>query len=1768
MRNTGRTATALATCVATILGLAAIPFAIQGQTTKTASPPGPGAPKSAPSGDPTPGQAGGDPVPPRGPRRLTPLEQVWYSGSGNQHYLLDFSGSQAKVTAGPPIGQSAGFEGTASITNPETGKLLLYSDGVTLFNGQTHRPLDNGDGLRADPSAGEAVLIAPAPGANRNLFYVFTNSITQVSYSIADLAAGPNGQVTEKNKPLASNTGEAVGIVPHANGKAFWLLVYNTAANVDAYLVDGSSGVTAKPVSSPTGLTGQVFRGSIIHSPDHNTLALGVVGHGIATAKVDRAAGKLSDVQIRVKGPDVGYSSAFSPDGTKLYYARGREGYWGNPYQLDLTTGRETRLSSTAGLGGPKLGPDGKIYWTGYRAGALGVVQKPDGAGTDANFQEAAIALNGGRGAYNLPKQTTSFTEFIPETVVAKAVEQPAEKATVKVAEEPAPKPAEKVAEKPAEKVAEKPAEKVAEKLVAAPTAARGEGPEHHQVTVGAGRVAANVDFGNVEDAAAKEPPGEIAGDMWHDQNGNGRRDPGEPALAGLLIYVDFNNNGNLDEGELSTVTDKDGHYWIGNLRPGAYAIRQVLTGGYVPPKPAPDLPVPSVPTPPRPAPLALPDRGPQTPLEQVWYSGTGTQRYLLYFSGPSLTVIRIPVGQSQTPAVASASVTDPGTGRLLLYSDGVTLFNGQTHRPLDNGDGLRADPSAGEAVLIAPAPGANRNLFYVFTNSITQVSYSIADLAAGPNGQVTEKNKPLASNTGEAVGIVPHANGKAFWLLVYNTAANVDAYLVDGSSGVTAKPVSSPTGLGRGEVTGASIIHSPDYDTLALGLVRFGIAMAKIDRTTGRITVTGLPVRGPDVGHSSAFSPDGTKLYYARGPWGIGRPYQLDLSTGRETELSSTSGFGGVKLAPNGLVYWTTWYGVALSVIQNPNAAGQGANLQVGAVNLNGSRGSTNLPAQATSYLEYVPPKPPVVPVVTPGNEFHYLVTVTPGGTTSGINFGNTKDPDYGRPPAEITGVKWHDRNGNGRRDPDEPGLPGFTIFVDLNNNAKPDEGEPATVTDSQGRYYITVKPGTYVVRELPIEGYVQTYPASSPIDTTSAAASLPGRSPGTSSPAPPAPGAGEAQAKTEQPKAKPAGNPDEELPVKPIRVVAPVEFRPLPTPGEQPKAKPAEPPKAEPPKAKAEEPQTKPAGGAEVAMAKPAVPSPAVAGVSEWSRRQDARATEVRNYLRDQAVGYEWFGRFANGTSPNIPVLNGAGIPFLLVRLLPDLDPETFGPPEERFVRFGFFDDPADPQPLPIGLGWLTEDRTPTKLEVVTLTCAACHVGRVRTAEGKYQVVVGAPNTQIDVRRWRAAIERFVGKNLNDEALIDRTTQRFLDLVASKPEGYFYGGKAPEVEKAQRGLVAKLGKDVVKAVFTTFAGRVKVGNAAVAKQLRTSYNKPNHPPLAQYGSPGQSDGNGDMIPRLLLSEELSDAKPEEVPGRVARYLDKEYPALPIGNATAVDILSTFSQATHLLGQIDNSVKLPFYRNVAAVLAITGDPRTANVRTADISAKFTAHLPPAAYPFPVDLARAERGAKIFQEHCAACHKPLNPSLYQQLGTDMNRARVLNPAGKDLFLRNFLAAVPETFEITDDQGRKLLPRKLAPDEVVLDRTRPEVQGYRADPLEGLWTRAPYLHNGSVPTLRHLLAPDNPESRRPVTFVRGSAEYDRSNVGFAWDTRDLSRLQQVDPAAAEFDTRWDGASNAGHDQPALTIDGKEYRLNWSGPENKDQLDDLLEYLKTL
>ena len=98
--------------------------------------------------------------------------------------------------------------------------------------------------------------------------------------------------------------------------------------------------------------------------------------------------------------------------------------------------------------------------------------------------------------------------------------------------------------------------------------------------------------------------------------------------------------------------------------------------------------------------------------------------------------------------------------------------------------------------------------------------------------------------------------------------------------------------------------------------------------------------------------------------------------------------------------------------------------------------------------------------------------------------------------------------------------------------------------------------------------------------------------------------------------------------------------------------------------------------------------------------------------------------------------------------------------------------------------------------------------------------------------------------------------------------------------------------------------------------------------------------------------------------------------------------------------------------------------------------------------------------------------------------------------------------------------------------------------YKSRPLDGVWATAPFLHNGSVPTLYDLLLPP---AQRPKTFRVGTREFDPVRVGY--------RTDEAPDNGFVFDTSKRGNWNVGHDYGAARLTDEQ---RWA----------LVEYMKTL
>jgi hypothetical protein len=133
------------------------------------------------------------------------------------------------------------------------------------------------------------------------------------------------------------------------------------------------------------------------------------------------------------------------------------------------------------------------------------------------------------------------------------------------------------------------------------------------------------------------------------------------------------------------------------------------------------------------------------------------------------------------------------------------------------------------------------------------------------------------------------------------------------------------------------------------------------------------------------------------------------------------------------------------------------------------------------------------------------------------------------------------------------------------------------------------------------------------------------------------------------------------------------------------------------------------------------------------------------------------------------------------------------------------------------------------------------------------------------------------------------------------------------------------------------------------------------------------------------------------------------------------------------------------------------------------------------------------------------------------------------------------------------------------------------QGYKARPLNGVWATAPFLHNGSVATIKDLIC--KPQEQRPAYLLLGDIRFDTENLGLlqpsefpktAKKYRAASRLY-TDEGYFILDTTIAGNSNQGHSFSNEYDPAKKYyeqKKGVIGPKfNEEECTAILDYIKT-
>ena len=278
--------------------------------------------------------------------------------------------------------------------------------------------------------------------------------------------------------------------------------------------------------------------------------------------------------------------------------------------------------------------------------------------------------------------------------------------------------------------------------------------------------------------------------------------------------------------------------------------------------------------------------------------------------------------------------------------------------------------------------------------------------------------------------------------------------------------------------------------------------------------------------------------------------------------------------------------------------------------------------------------------------------------------------------------------------------------------------------------------------------------------------------------------------------------------------------------------------------------------------------------------------------------------------------------------------------------------------------------------------------------------------------------------------------------------------------------------------------------------------------------------------------------------PGRVDPFNPVKFNVFEIaddGSTGNADIPSIWNQKDRV-GQVLHWDGLAKSFSEVAISSAVGDgalEKYLNVEALKDVEEFLMDLEAPPYPLAVDGELAARGEAVWAGACAECHAMGGSRVgtvipTSEVGTDPERTNARTQA-----------------EV--EGWADLAARYRAEHDFEFDLELQKIDGYATQPLDGIWLRGPYLHNGSVPTLRALL---DPPAERPRVFYRGYDLLDGDNVGFV---SDIAVVGDDDVALSgrklfRFDTGLRGNGNGGH--------------LWGTELPDEDKDALVEYMKTL
>ena len=452
--------------------------------------------------------------------------------------------------------------------------------------------------------------------------------------------------------------------------------------------------------------------------------------------------------------------------------------------------------------------------------------------------------------------------------------------------------------------------------------------------------------------------------------------------------------------------------------------------------------------------------------------------------------------------------------------------------------------------------------------------------------------------------------------------------------------------------------------------------------------------------------------------------------------------------------------------------------------------------------------------------------------------------------------------------------------------------------------------------------------------------------------------------------------------------------------------------------------------------------------------------------------------------------------GLPYWIWKALPvvfaDKLPPNRGPGWEAFGLVYENDAHGRKRDLPVGV---MRGRS-MGIDRVFLDCAACHATSVRIAADRpAKVYVAMPAARFDIGLFQ--------KFLSDIALDERFNANVI---------------VPEIER-QAGRLGLVDRLIYTIAIPIMQGQLLAIRARFEGVDPTVYG------------PGRVDTwNAAKAGLHFVLRKLPERE---------RFGAADFPSI-WNQRKRKHRIDGQSMQLHWTGNNDSVDE----RNLSAAFGTGATPSNVDHYQIGRLQEWLLDAAPPPFPFPIDQAKANAGRALYYQYCASCHGKSGQdfSAPDPKHDYVGFVTPIDVVGTD---RDHYDSY--TYDCATVQNMNYAGTKYR---FTHFRKTP---GYANAPLDGIWLRAPYLHNGSVPTLRDLLNPPCPDPKvqcpdgRPWLFYRGYDVIDPVRVGYLSVASENGR--QFDP----FDTRTKTRGNGGH--------------LWGTHLAPAQKDAIVEYMKT-